>query len=43
MDAHPKVVNLAEALPEQAWKRQLETSVAYHIFRMSDCKSNKVK
>jgi hypothetical protein len=20
MDAHPKVVNLAQALPEQAWK-----------------------
>ena len=34
MDAHPKVVNLAEALPPSAWQR-LERLPNYEILRAS--------
>ena len=42
MDAHPKVVNLAEALPEQAWK-PLERLPRYEIATAARRKPQRVK
>ena len=42
MDAHPKVVNLAEALPEQAWK-PLERLPRYEIATAARRKPERVK
>ena len=42
MDAHPKVVNLAEALPEQAWK-PLERLPRYEIATTARRKPERVK
>ena len=42
MDAHPKVVNLAEALPEQAWK-PLERLPRYEIGTTARRKPQRVK
>ena len=42
MDAHPKVVKLAEALPEQAWK-PLERLPRYEIAPAARGKPERVK
>jgi hypothetical protein len=42
MDAHPKVVQLAEALPQKAWKR-LERLPRYEIATKSRRKADRVK
>ena len=42
MDAHPKVVQLAESLPETAW-RALERLPRYEIATEPRCKPQRIK
>jgi hypothetical protein len=42
MDAHPKVVQLAEALPEEAWK-PLERLPRYEIASEPRAKDSRIK